>query len=281
MDIEDIEIKVLIEAVRLKYGYDFSRYAQASLRRRIKKCLSETGLTNIAEMIPVILHDGNFFKNFLFQLSVNVTEMFRDPLFFRSMREKVVPYLKTFPHVRIWSAGVSTGEEVYSLAILLKEEKLYDKSLIYATDFNDRVLAKAKKGIYTAESVKKSTVNYRKSGGLHPFAGYFHADYDSVIMDRSLKENIVFANHNLVTDGVFGEMNLILCRNVLIYFNRELQDRVLGLFSESLRANGFLALGAKESIEFSSVAEEFVPVVKQRKIFQKKRAKKPEKADET
>ncbi len=270
IDNEEIEIKLLIEAIRLKYGYNFSQYSPASLTRRIKKGLSETGMKRISEMIPPIIYDGTFFDSFVLNLSVNVSEMFRDPLFFLSLRKKVVPYLKTFPHIKIWSAGVSSGEEVYSLAILLKEENLYEKSSIYATDFNTAVLETAKKGIYPADDIKKSTKNYQKSGGKESFGNYYLADYGSAIFDRSLKENIVFANHNLVTDGVFGEMNLILCRNVLIYFNEKLQNRVFKLFYDSLRQNGFLCLGSKETINFSDIAEYFVPVVKDLKIYQKK-----------
>jgi chemotaxis protein methyltransferase CheR len=270
MDNKDIEIKLLLEAILLKYGYDFRQYADASLTRRIKKGLSETNLDNISEMIPHIIHDKAFFNSFLHNLSVNVTQMFRDPLFFLSFRKKVVPYLKTFPFIKVWSVGTSSGEEVYSLAIILKEEGLYEKSLIYATDFNDTVLEKAKKGIYPVDDIKKSTLNYQESGGKKSFASYYHSDNSSVIFDQSLKKNIVFANYNLVTDNVFGEMNLIFCRNVMIYFNRELQDRVLTLFKDSLCNNGFLCLGNRETIDFSSIAESFVPVVKKHRIFQKK-----------
>ena len=270
MDNEEIEIKVLLEAIQLKYGYDFRQYAGASLTRRIKKGLAETSLEKISDMVPHIIHDKSFFNSFLLNLSVNVTEMFRDPLFFSSFRKKVVPYLKTFPFIKVWSVGTSTGEEVYSLSIILKEEGLYEKSLIYATDFNDTALEKAKKGIYSNEDIKKSTLNYQKAGGKNSFASYYHSDDSSVIFDKSLKKNIVFANHNLVTDNVFGEMNLIFCRNVLIYFNKDLQDRVLSLFEESLRNNGFLCLGSRESIKFSSIADSFVPICTKHRIFQKK-----------
>ncbi len=281
MNNEEIEIKVLLNAIQLKYGYDFTQYADASLTRRIHKSLSDSGYKRISEMIPPLLYDKDFFNSFLNNLTVNVTEMYRDPPFFRSIREKVVPYLKTFPFIKVWSVGIATGEEVYSLAIMLKEEGLYDKALIYATDFNDTVLEIAQKGIYPAQSIKTSTRNYQKSGGKHSFATYYHADYDSVIFDRALKKNIVFANHNLATDGVFGEMNLILCRNVLIYFNRALQDRVLKLFHDSLRTNGFLCLGSRESIDFSTVAPAFVPVKKRLRIFQKKKGQIKELSDES
>ncbi|MCP3873231.1 MAG: protein-glutamate O-methyltransferase CheR [Desulfobacteraceae bacterium] len=270
MNNEDIEIMALLKAVRLKYGYDFSQYAGASLTRRIKKCLADSGLKYISEMIPLILYRKAFFDTFLNNFTVNVTEMFRDPLFFLSLRKKVVPYLHTYPFIKVWSVGVSTGEEVYSLAILLKEEGLYEKCLIYATDFNDTVLETARKGIYPAENIKKSTQNYQKAGGVNSFGTYYHADYNSVIFDRSIKKNIVFANHNLAIDSVFGEMNLILCRNVLIYFNRDLQERVLRLFDESLCNNGFLSLGSKETLNFSTIADYYTPVVKKHRIYQKK-----------
>lgn len=269
MDIEEVEIDLVIEAILKCYGYDFRDYARASLGRRIRKGLEEAKLTRISELIPHIVHDKDFFKRFVRNLSIHVTEMFRDPLFFKTLREKVIPYLETFPFVKIWSAGIATGEEVYSLAILLKEEGLYDRARIYATDFSDAVLEKAEKGIYEAELIKKSTRNYQKSGGKGSFGNYYYADYDSAIFDRSLRENIVFANHNIVTDGVFGEMHMILCRNVLIYFNSELQNRVLHLFSDSLRGNGFLCLGSKETIEFSDVKNDFRTFVKGQKIYQK------------
>ena len=267
---EEIEIALLLKAIHLKYGYDFSDYAKASLTRRIKKNLQETGAGRIVEMIPKIIDDPEYFRYFLANMSVNVTQMFRDPLFYGAVREKVVPYLKTYPFIKVWSAGTSTGQEGYSLAIMLEEEGVYDHSTIYATDFDDDVLAVARKGIYSAAMMKESTRNYQKGGGRQSFARYFRADYDSVIFKSSLKQNIVFANHNLVTDGVFGEMNLIFCRNVLIYFNKELQDRVLQLFYDSLRNNGFLCLGEKETIDFSPLANAFTPIDRKRKIYQKK-----------
>ncbi|MBA4367958.1 MAG: chemotaxis protein CheR [Desulfobacterium sp.] len=270
MDNEDIEIKVLLEAVRLKYGYDFTQYASASVSRRVKKALSESGLEKISEMIPRIIYDRKFFNSFVRNLSINVTEMFRDPLFYCELRERVIPYLQTFPHIKIWSAGVSSGEEVYSLAILLKEEGLYDRSMVYATDFNDIVLESAEKGIYPADNIQKSTKNYQKAGGRESFGKYYHADYGSAIFDRSLKKNIVFANHNLVTDSGFGEMNLILCRNVMIYFNLELQNHVFQLFDSSLCNNGFLCLGSKETIDLSVIADAYMPVSKKHRIYQKK-----------
>lgn len=273
MDVEELEIDLLLQAMLKRYGYDFRGYARASLTRRIRKGLEGTGMTRISQLIPRIVHDQEFFRRFVQNLSVNVTEMFRDPQFFRALREKVLPYLETFPYLRIWSAGIATGEEVYSLAILLKEEGLYDRTRIYATDFSDTVLEKAEKGIYSIELIKKSTRNYQASNGKRSFGDYYYAEYESAIFDRSLRDNIVFANHNIVTDGVFGEMHLILCRNVLIYFDTDLQSRVLELFLESLRTNGFLCLGGKETIEFSKVKDYFIHFAKGQKIYQKKRDK--------
>lgn len=271
MDSEELEITLLLDAILGRYGYDFRGYARASLTRRIRKGMEESGCTRISELIPRVIHDKSFFLSFVRHLSVHVTEMFRDPSFFKALREEVAPYLATFPFIKVWSAGIATGEEVYSLAILLKEEGVYDKTRIYATDMSDIVLKKAQKGIYPIEMIKKSTRNYQLSGGRSSFGNYYHADYHSAIFDRSLKENIVFANHNVVSDSVFGEMNLILCRNVLIYFDVNLQNRVLQLFYDSLRPNGFLCLGSKETLEFSEVKDSFTPIAGDQKIFQKKR----------
>ncbi|MBF0199831.1 MAG: protein-glutamate O-methyltransferase CheR [Desulfamplus sp.] len=269
MDNQDIETALIFKAIELKYGYDFSNYAAASMKRRLKKNLEEAGLQRLSEMIPLIIYDEEFFTLFLHNLSVNVTEMFRDPLFFLSIRKNVVPYLKTYPFIKIWVAGISTGEELYSLAILLKEEDIYDKCIIYATDFNDNVLEIAQKGIYPVKDIRCHTSNYQKSGGRESFVSYYRGDYNSVIFDNSLKKNIVFANHNLVTDDLFGEMNMIICRNVLIYFNKTLQDKVLELFTRSLRNNGFLCLGSKESLDFSPCASVYKDIDKDRKIYQK------------
>lgn len=268
-DCESFEIKILVDAIRLKYGYDFSRYAPASLTRRIRGCLADTGLTHISELVPRILHDEAFFLYFLQKLSVNVTEMFRDPLFFLSLRQQIIPRLRKLPFVRIWTVGTSTGEEAYSLAIVLKEEGLYDAALIYATDFNDTVLAAARKGIYSMETIRTSTRNYQQAGGRDSFGTYYHADDNSAILDSSLRTNMVFAHHNLATDSAFGEMDLILCRNVLIYFNRELQDRALELFNESLSPRGFLCLGSRETLDVSAVIQTFAAVDKKHRIFQK------------
>jgi chemotaxis protein methyltransferase CheR len=267
---EDIEIRVLLEAVYLKYGYDFRNYSNAHMKRRIIRRMSVEGLSSIAEMLHKALYDETFFKMLLSDFSVNVTEMFRDPIFYKAFRENVVPVLKTYPFIRIWHAGCSTGEEVYSMAILLKEEGLLDRVHIYATDFNKVVLEKAKNGIYPIDSIKDYTHNYQQAGGTASFADYYIAKYDSVIIDQSLKKKVTFADHNLVTDGVFGEMHVIICRNVLIYFNRTLQDKVINLFSDSLCNGCFLCLGSKETINFSSSVNDFHEFVANEKIYRKK-----------
>jgi chemotaxis protein methyltransferase CheR len=274
-NIENIEVELLLEAIYKYYGYDFRDYAKASIKRRIISFLSskasflraETG--KISQLIPLILYDENLFQQLLLCFSVTVTEIFRDPELFKSLRERVVPYLKTFPHIKVWHAGCSTGEEVYSMAIILKEEGIYDKSTIYATDFNDEALMTAKKGIYKLDTGKNFIKNYQKSGGKSSFADYYHAKYDAIIIDNSLKKNITFANHNLVLDGSFGEMHLILCRNVLIYFNKTLQNRIFNLFNESLCDHGFLALGSKESLRFTEAENKFSVFDEKWKIYQK------------
>lgn len=267
---QNIEIQLLLQAIYLKYGYDFRNYAKASIKRRIQHRLTKSSMANISAMQHKLLYDVAFFNTLLLDLSINVTEMFRDPNFYLALRKSVLPALKHFPYLKIWHAGCSTGEEVYSMAILLKEEGLYERTQIYATDMNEVVLKKAKDGIFAIDQLKHYTENYQKAGGKESFSDYYVAHYDHVVMDKSLKEHVLFSDHNLATDGVFGEMNLIVCRNVLIYFNRELQNRVLGLFLESLADKGFLCLGSKESIRFSEQTDSFDDVVKDEKIYQKK-----------
>ena len=270
VDNEKIELRLLLEAIYLKYGYDFRNYAKASVKRRLLRRLSLDGITSLSEMQHKILYDREFFETLLLDLSINVTEMFRDPAFYQALRKVVMPILKTYPFVKIWHAGCATGEEVYSMAILLKEEGLYDRTQIYATDFNEVVLQKAKEGIYPIDRIQDYTYNYQKAGGMESFADYYTAKYESAIINNALKKNVVFADHNLTTDRVFGEMNLIMCRNVLIYFNAELQNRVFGLFYDSLCSNGFLCLGSKESLKFSKYADEFEVVANIEKIYRKK-----------
>ena len=266
---ENIEFDLILQAIYQKYGYDFRDYAKASIRRRLRYRLSQSNLKTISEMQHKLLCDEEFFDTLLLDLTINVTEMFRDPSFFKALREIVIPELKEQPFIKVWHAGCSSGEEIYSAAILLKENGMYESSLIYATDTNEIVLDKAKSGIFPIEKMKDYTVNYRKAGGLASFADYYTAKYDNAIMDNSLKKNIVFSNHNLVTDRVFGEMDMIMCRNVLIYFNKELQDRVFRLFRDSLRTGGFLCLGSKETIRFSSYSDNFKNVTEKEKIYRR------------
>ena len=267
---QNIELQLLLQAVYLKYGYDFRSYAKASIKRRLFHRLNTDGFANISEMQHRLLYDISFFDTLLLDLSINVTEMFRDPMFYRSLREKVAPILKTFPYLKIWHAGCSSGEEVYSMAILLKEEGLFERTQIYATDMNEVVLKQAREGIYPINRLKLYTANYQKAGGKESFSDYYTAHYDHVVMNKSLKEHILFSDHNLATDGVFGEMNLVMCRNVLIYFNRDLQNRVLSLFYDSLCSNGVLCLGSKESVRFSQYSDAFEDLVREEKIYRKK-----------
>lgn len=260
--LEELEIDLLLEMLLRRYGYDFRDYARGSLRRKIRRIASSLGAGSISGLIPRLLHDKGLFAGVVGSFSTPVTEMFRDPPFFKALRESLVGYLKTWPFVRIWVAGCATGEEVYSLAILLKEEGIYDRCTIFATDFVDDLLRRAQAGIYPLRSMKTNIANYVSAGGTGAFSDYYHADYDSVIMDAALRENVTFANHNLVIDGVFSEVHMVLCRNVMIYFNAALQKRVLALFRDSLLRGGLLALGSKESLhhrDFEAVFEELEP----------------------
>ncbi|WP_432408274.1 CheR family methyltransferase [Wukongibacter sp. M2B1] len=267
---EDIEISLLLEAIYQKYGYDFRNYSREHIKRRIKHRLVLSNIDSISQMQYRVLYDSHFFRTLLRDFSINVTEMFRDPSFYRAIREDVIPVLKTYPFIKIWHAGCSTGEEVYSMAILLKEEGLYDKAQIYATDFNKNVLKKAKEGIYSIDNIRKCQSNYFEAGGGYSFSDYYISKYNSVIFHKYLKEKVIFADHNLVTDGVFGEMNMIICRNVLIYFNNELQNHVIKLFYDSLCYGGFLGLGSKESIRFTNYYDKYEPYVREENIFRKK-----------
>ncbi len=268
-DIDKIEMDLFLEAVVRRYGYDFRHYARSSLKRRLAHTLAQTHLNNISEMTSKVIHDENFFNQVLVYFSITVTEMFRDPGFYLAIREKVIPVLRTYPFIKIWHAGCATGEEAYSLAIVLKEEGFLKRTHIYATDFNTHSLGIAGEGIYSLENIKKYTDNYNKSGGRASFSDYYHSKYGSAKIADFLKEGITFSHHNLVTDGVFGEMHLILCRNVLIYFDRTLQDRALSLFRDSLCSRGFLCLGSKETLDFSNVHREFELVSRKEKIYRK------------
>lgn len=269
LDNENIEVDLLLDAIYRKYGYDFRGYARASIKRRIKHRLSSSGLNTISDMQRELLYNRDFFYTLLQDMSVNVTEMFRDATFFRALRNVVLPELGQKEMIKIWHAGCASGEEVYSMAILLKEAGIYDKTRIYATDFDEVILDKAKKGIYPIENLKLYTKNYKESGGSESFADYYSARYDLALLDQSLKENIHFTAHNLVTDGVFGEIDLIFCRNVLIYFNRELQDHILKLFKDSLLQDGILCLGSKETVRLSRYSDAFGELVREEKIYRK------------
>src|ERR687889_296907 len=247
-DLERLEIELLLEGVYRHYGFDFRSYAFASIRRRLWKRVEGEGLTTISELQARILHDSDAMERLLLDLSVNVTAMFRDPRFYKEFRETVIPLLRTYPFIRIWHAGCSTGEEVYSMAILLQEEGLYDRSRIYATDINEVVLQQAKTGIFPLDRMQEYTENYIRAGGRRSFSEYYTAGYDGALFSPGLLKNVVFAQHNLVTDRSFSEFNAILCRNVLIYFDKALQARVHRLCYESLGMFGVLGLGSKETL---------------------------------
>ncbi len=269
--LEEIELDLLLNAIKQRYGYDFHEYASPSLTRRLRHFISGTPYENFSAMIPDILRNPDLFNNLLQGISITVTEMFRDPQVYRELRENILPELNSFARINIWHAGCATGEEVYSMAILLKEAGLYSRANLYATDINTQALEKAKAGIYPVEMIRQGSENYRLAGGGKSFADYYHARYGKVILEPGLRENITFSSHNLVTDEVFNQMQLIICRNVLIYFNRSLQDRVLKLFDNSLVYNGILVLGTKESLRFSSVWQNFEPLNPEHCTFIKKR----------
>ncbi|HAS61729.1 MAG TPA: chemotaxis protein CheR [Vibrio sp.] len=271
IDDEQLEIKLFLEAIYLKYGYDFREYSVAHTRRRLEYRRALEGMTNYSEMQHKVIYEPRFFEQVLLDLSINVTEMFRDPWFYKKVREVVLPHLQTYPFVKVWHAGCSAGQEVYSMSILLEEEAMTERAQLYATDFNEAILEKAQKGIYPMDLVRQYTTNYQAAGGTHSFSDYYIADYEHVIMQSRLRERVLFTPHNLATDGVFGEMNVIFCRNVLIYFNRELQNKVFQLFYDSLLPGGFLCLGSKESLRFSTIADKFELVCEREKIYRKKR----------
>jgi chemotaxis protein methyltransferase CheR len=269
-DLLNIEIQLLLEAIFLRYSYDFRNYSKAHIKRRILHNLKTGMLSSVSQLQDKILQDREFFIEFLDDLSINVTEMFRDPDFYKAVKEIVIPKLKTYSYCKIWHAGCSTGEEVYSLAILLKEEGLLNRCQIYATDFNRKVLEIAKEGIYQKSEFEQYEKNYELSGGKNKLSDYYKSRYGSVIFDKELSNKIVFADHNLVTDKVFADMNLILCRNVLIYFEKGLQNNVISLFHDSLVPSGILCLGTKESIKFSRHEHSFEPLNERQKIYKKK-----------
>ena len=268
-ELEDIEIKLLLEGVFRYYGYDFRNYAPASLKRRIWKIIHLEHLTSISGLQEKILHDHTCLERFLLGLSVNVTAMFRDPSFYLAFRSKVVPLLRTYPFIRIWCAGCSSGEEVYSMAILLQEEGLYHRCRIYATDMNEMVLKQAKAGIFALRLMQEYAQNYLQAGGNQSLSEYYTTAHDKAIFRASLKENIVFSAHNLVTDGSFNEFNVVLCRNVLIYFNQVLQERVHKLLYDSLCLFGVLGLGHKESLKFTPYYRYYEDLASREKLYRR------------
>lgn len=269
LQLNDEQIEIILSDLIEHYGYDFTNYSAASLKRRIQRLLVMDKVLSFAEFRHRIRNDAEYFKRFVEQVTVNVTEMFRDAHFYRTLREEVIPELATRPLIRIWHAGCSTGEEVYSMAILLQEANLLHKSLLYATDINPAVLEKVRLGMFPMSQMKQYSENYINSGGRHDFSKYYIAQYDTAKFDESFKSRIILATHNLVSDTSFNEFQLILCRNVMIYFDKELQDHVLELFDNSLEKLGYLALGSKETLKFSSVSARYKQLAGKEKIWRK------------
>ena len=265
----DIELRMLVEAVYLKYNYDFRDYTGASQKRRVLVAMREMGCDTVSALQAKVLHEPNGFAQLLQYLTIPVTEMFRDPEYFLAVREQVAPFLRTYPSLKIWVAGCSTGEEVYSLAILLKEEGPQARTITHPTAHTPDSLEAARRGVFNLERMRLYTENYQKAGGRRAFSDYYTAAYDGALFERALVENVTFADHSLATDSVFSETHFVSCRNVLIYFTRQLQDRVLGLFHDSLCHRGFLGLGSKESIDFSSYAQRFEPLARRERLFRK------------
>ena len=268
-DLERIEIQVLLEAIYQHYGFDFRGYALGSLKRRLWRRAYAEKVETMSALQDRVLHDPAVMERLLLDLSINVTSMFRDPTFFKALREKVVPHLRTYPFIRIWNAGCSTGEETFSLAILLREEGLYDRARIYATDINEAVLTRARAGSFPLEKMRVYTENYIRAGGTEAFSSYYTTDGDTARFNPDLIEQVVFAQHNLVSDAPFNEFNVIVCRNVMIYFGKTLQDRVHELFYESLDPFGILALGHKESIKFTKYEGRYEALDAPEKLYRK------------
>ncbi|WP_050808201.1 CheR family methyltransferase [Asticcacaulis biprosthecium] len=267
---DEIEIRLLLEAVFQKYHYDFRGYAMASIKRRLNQAKEKFGCTTISALQDRVLHEPELMSELLPFLTVQVSELFRDPQYFRTLREKVIPHLLTYPSLKVWIAGCSTGEELYSMAILFREEGLEQRTLFYATDINPDALKKAEAGIYSLDRMKLFTENHRLSGGKSSLSDYYRTAYGAAVFDKSLRKNCVFSDHSLATDAVFAETHLCSCRNVLIYFDRDLQDRAIGLFKSSLIRKGFLGLGAKETLRFSHHSEAFSDFARDERIYQKR-----------
>jgi chemotaxis protein methyltransferase CheR len=264
------ELDHVLYALNQKYGYDFTNYAEASIKRRTMHFMSMRRIGSLETLLNTLINNEHIFEDFIQNVSVTVTEMFRDPMFYKILRVDVMKRLSTYPFIKVWVAGCATGEEAYSVAIMLKEENLLERSIIYATDINQQSLLQAKSGLFPIEYMKNYTINYQRSGGKRSFSEYYIARYDSAAFEEGLKKHMVFAPHNLAIDQSFNEFNLILCRNVLIYFNQKLQNRVINLFHESLCNFGFLGLGNKESIQFTDKANDFETLDRKEKIFIKR-----------
>jgi len=266
---EDIELQLLLEAIYRRYTYDFRQYSMASIRRRMKQAKERFDCRSYSALQDLVLHQPSLMPELLAYLTVQVSEMFRDPSYYRALREQVLPHLRTYPSLKVWIAGCSSGEELYSMVILFREEGLEDRTLFYATDINPEALARAEAGVYPLEQIPTFTENHRESGGKSSLSDYYTADYGAAIFDKSLRQRVVFSDHSLVSDAVFGEMQFISCRNVLIYFDRSLQDRVIGLFRDSLSHRGFLGLGAKESLRFTQHSDAFNDFSRPERLYQK------------
>jgi chemotaxis protein methyltransferase CheR len=265
----DIELRVLLEAIYQRYHYDFREYAISSLRRRVRQAMSRFGCARLADLQHRLLHEPELFSQAMQFFTVQVSEMFRDPEYFLALREHAIPVLRTYPSLKIWVAGCSTGEEAWSMAILLHEEGLLERTLLYATDINPDALEAAERGVFGIDRMAQFSGNYLRAGGKASLSDYYNTAYNGAAMDRQLKRNIVFADHSLATDSVFSEVQLVSCRNVMIYFNRELQDRAIGLFHEALVHRGFLGLGSKESLQFGRHAQDFEAVLREQRLYRR------------
>ncbi|HVL58363.1 MAG TPA: CheR family methyltransferase [Burkholderiaceae bacterium] len=266
----DLELHLLVQAILLKYQYDFTDYALSSMRRRVQQALTQLGCGTVSQLQDRVLRDPAVFAQLLQFLTVQVSEMFRDPGYFAALREHVLPVLRTYPSLKVWIAGCASGEELYSLAILLSEEGLLERTLFYATDINPEALRAAQEGVYPLDRIAGFSENYRRAGGRGSLSDYYSAAYGRAVFERGLRAQAVFSDHSLATDSVFSEVNLVSCRNVLIYFNRSLQDRAIGLFRDALVHRGFLGLGSKESLRFCAHADAFEPVAGGERIYRKK-----------
>jgi chemotaxis protein methyltransferase CheR len=268
--VEEIELELLLEGIFQKYHYDFRGYAQASIKRRLKQARERFDCRSLSQLQDKVLHDSTVLPILLSYLTVQVSELFRDPAYFLALRNHVLPHLRTYPSLKVWVAGCGTGEEIYSLVILFREEGLEDRTIFYGTDISPEALKKAEAGKYAIDRVSLFTENHRRAGGKSSLSEYYTAAYGHAVFDKSLRRRVVFSDHSLVSDEVFGEMQLISCRNVLIYFREELQNRALGQFKDSLARKGFLGLGAKETLRFSEHAAAFTDFVPHERIYQKR-----------